>query len=28
MEIDDPTIKDKTGRVIDIVAPQGKGQRG
>jgi transcription termination factor Rho len=27
MEIDDPTIKDKTGRVIDIVSPQGKGQR-
>jgi len=27
MEIDDPTVKDKTGRVIDIVAPQGKGQR-
>ena len=27
MEIQDPTIKDKTGRVIDIVAPQGKGQR-
>jgi transcription termination factor Rho len=27
MEIDDPTLKDKTGRVIDIVAPQGKGQR-
>ena len=27
LEIDDPTIKDKTGRVIDIVAPQGKGQR-
>ncbi|MBS0386749.1 MAG: transcription termination factor Rho [Proteobacteria bacterium] len=27
MEIDDPTIKDKTGRVIDIVAPIGKGQR-
>ena len=27
MEIDDPTIKDKTGRVINIVAPQGKGQR-
>ncbi len=24
LEIDDPTIKDKTGRVIDIVAPQGK----
>ena len=27
MEIEDPTIKDKTGRVIDIVAPQGMGQR-
>src|SRR3974390_1968037 len=27
MEIDDPTVKDKTGRVIDIVAPQGMGQR-
>jgi transcription termination factor Rho len=27
MEIEDPTLKDKTGRVIDIVAPQGKGQR-
>ena len=27
MEIDDPTLKDKTGRVIDIVAPIGKGQR-
>jgi transcription termination factor Rho len=27
MEIEDPTVKDKTGRVIDIVAPQGKGQR-
>jgi transcription termination factor Rho len=27
MEIDDPTVKDKTGRVINIVAPQGKGQR-
>ena len=27
MEIDDPTIKDRTGRVIDIVAPLGKGQR-
>jgi len=27
MEIEDPTIKDKTGRVIDIVSPQGKGQR-
>ena len=27
MELDDPTLKDKTGRVIDIVAPIGKGQR-
>jgi transcription termination factor Rho len=27
LELDDPTIKDKTGRVIDIVAPQGMGQR-
>jgi len=27
MEIDDPTVKDKSGRVIDIVAPIGKGQR-
>jgi len=27
MEIDDPTLKDKTGRVIDIVAPVGLGQR-
>jgi transcription termination factor Rho len=27
MELDDATIKDKTGRVIDIVSPQGKGQR-
>ena len=27
MELDDPTLKDKTGRVIDIVAPQGMGQR-
>ena len=27
MELEDPTIKDKTGRVIDIVAPQGMGQR-
>jgi transcription termination factor Rho len=27
MEIEDPTIKDYTGRVIDIVAPIGKGQR-
>ena len=27
MELEDPTIKDKTGRVIDIVAPLGMGQR-
>ena len=27
MEIQDPTLKDRTGRVIDIVAPLGKGQR-
>jgi transcription termination factor Rho len=27
MELPDATLKDKTGRVIDIVAPQGKGQR-
>jgi len=27
MEIQDPTVKDHTGRVIDIVAPLGKGQR-
>ncbi len=27
MEIEDPTLKDKSGRVIDIVAPIGKGQR-
>jgi transcription termination factor Rho len=27
MEINDPTLKDKTGRVIDIVSPQGMGQR-
>ncbi len=27
MELKDPTIKDKTGRVIDIVTPQGMGQR-
>ena len=26
-EIEDPTLKDKSGRVIDIVAPLGKGQR-
>jgi transcription termination factor Rho len=27
LEIQDPTRKDRTGRVIDIVAPVGKGQR-
>ena len=27
MEIQDPTIKDHTGRLIDIVSPLGKGQR-
>ncbi|WP_409432757.1 transcription termination factor Rho [Litorimonas sp. RW-G-Af-16] len=27
MEIPDPTLKDNSGRVIDIVAPIGKGQR-
>ncbi|MDP1630125.1 MAG: transcription termination factor Rho [Caulobacter sp.] len=27
MEIEDPTLKDKSGRIIDIVAPLGKGQR-
>ncbi len=27
LEIEDPTIKDKTARVIDLVAPIGKGQR-
>jgi transcription termination factor Rho len=27
MEIEDPTLKDRTGRVIDIVVPLGKGQR-
>jgi transcription termination factor Rho len=27
MEIEDPTIKDLSSRVIDIVAPMGKGQR-
>ncbi|HEX8569247.1 MAG TPA: transcription termination factor Rho [Caulobacteraceae bacterium] len=27
MEIDDPTLKDRSGRLIDIVAPLGKGQR-
>jgi transcription termination factor Rho len=28
MEIEDPTIKDLSARVIDIVSPLGKGQRG
>ncbi|MBL1352570.1 MAG: transcription termination factor Rho [Zetaproteobacteria bacterium] len=28
MEVADPTHKDKTGRVIDLVSPIGKGQRG
>ncbi|NNF76918.1 MAG: transcription termination factor Rho [Rhizobiales bacterium] len=28
MEVDDPTLKDKSSRVIDLVAPLGKGQRG
>ena len=28
MEIDDPTEQDLSGRVIDLVAPLGKGQRG
>jgi transcription termination factor Rho len=27
MEMEDPTVKDKTGRVIDVVAPLGMGQR-
>ncbi|MGI9412890.1 MAG: transcription termination factor Rho, partial [Hyphomicrobiales bacterium] len=27
MELDDPTLKDRSARVIDIVAPLGKGQR-
>jgi transcription termination factor Rho len=27
MELEDPTVKDRTGRVIDIVAPLGMGQR-
>ncbi|WP_414832400.1 transcription termination factor Rho [Afifella sp. YEN Y35] len=28
MELDDPTVKDMSARVIDLVAPLGKGQRG
>jgi len=27
MEVEDPTVKDRTARIIDIVAPLGKGQR-
>ncbi len=27
MEIEDPTLKDRSGRIIDIVTPLGKGQR-
>ncbi|WP_420861788.1 transcription termination factor Rho [Algirhabdus cladophorae] len=27
MEVDDPTVKDRSARVIDLVAPIGKGQR-
>lgn len=27
MEIDDPAVKDRSARVIDLVAPMGKGQR-
>ncbi len=27
MEVEDPTIKDKSSRVIDLIAPIGKGQR-
>ncbi len=27
LELDDPTVKDQSGRVIDLVAPLGKGQR-
>ncbi len=27
LELDDPTIKDRTGRVLDVVTPLGKGQR-
>jgi len=28
MEIEDPTIRDRSARIIDLVAPIGKGQRG
>jgi len=27
MEIDDPTVKDRSARIIDLIAPIGKGQR-
>ena len=27
LDVTDPTVKDKSSRVIDVVAPQGKGQR-
>ena len=27
LDSDDPTIKDKSARVIDVISPQGKGQR-
>ena len=27
MEVDDPTVKDSTNRVMDLIAPLGKGQR-
>ena len=27
LDINDPTVKDKSSRVIDVIAPQGKGQR-
>ncbi|HAG25920.1 MAG: transcription termination factor Rho [Paracoccaceae bacterium] len=28
MEVEDPTLKDRSARIIDLVAPIGKGQRG
>ena len=28
MEVEDPTVKDRSARIIDLVAPIGKGQRG
>ncbi|MFX6823228.1 transcription termination factor Rho, partial [Acinetobacter baumannii] len=27
LELNDPTVKDRSARVIDLVSPQGKGQR-